>query len=376
MSAQHLALSDSALWVALPWAALAVLLALALLSAYQFVASWREARRYRAEGTAFQVGRSRLWLHERGEAHDDAPTVVLAAGLGHVAAVWGLVQPQLAATSRVCAYDRAGYGWSGRGYGPRTSGQIADELHALLHGASLAGPYILVGHSFGGLTMLEYALRYTDEVAGLVLVDALPPQLSVRDPGSFRFFVVWNRLHCSVLALATFLGITRLALALFGERVGPHWIEALPPGQRPEAQAAMLQRTYATAAAETLALPASVASLLERTSSGLTLHLPLVVLSHTRPDLFVGRMSPREVEQAERIWQEAQAALLRLSDESRLVAVPHAGHKIHLEAPEAVVAAVAQVIVRLQVARPVEASGAPVPPSAQGARPDDPTRLW
>ena len=115
------------------------------------------------------VGGYNLYVNCRGFG---APTVVLDAGLGVASDSWVLVQPEVAEFTRVCIYDRAGVGQSDVGPQPRTSKQIATELHALLNHSGVEPPYVLVGHSFGGLNMRMYASAYPDEVAGMVLVDA------------------------------------------------------------------------------------------------------------------------------------------------------------------------------------------------------------
>lgn len=104
-------------------------------------------------------------------------TVILESGLGAVSTYWSLVQPELVnrtgfSADRVCSYDRAGYGWSQRGEMPRTSAQIATELYDLLISANLSGPFVLVGHSFGGMNVRLFAAKYPRLVSGLVLVDA------------------------------------------------------------------------------------------------------------------------------------------------------------------------------------------------------------
>jgi pimeloyl-ACP methyl ester carboxylesterase len=108
------------------------------------------------------------------------PTVVLDAGLGEGLETWTKVQTQVAAFTRVCAYDRAGVGKSGPGLKPRTSGQIVSELRTLLSRAEIEGPYVLVGHSLGGLNAQLYAIEHPDEVAGLVLVDPTFPDMIAR----------------------------------------------------------------------------------------------------------------------------------------------------------------------------------------------------
>ncbi|HBB95028.1 MAG TPA: hypothetical protein DC054_06530 [Blastocatellia bacterium] len=103
-----------------------------------------------------------------------SPTVVFESGWEDWAPAWAIVQPRIAKWTRACSYDRAGTGFSDPGPMPRTSVRIADELHSALHNAGVKGPYILVGHAFGGDIVRTFADRYMREVAGLVLVDADP----------------------------------------------------------------------------------------------------------------------------------------------------------------------------------------------------------
>ena len=101
-----------------------------------------------------------------------SPAVVFDSGWEDWAPVWTIVQPEVTKWTQACSYDRAGAGFSDPGPLPRTSVRIADELHSALHHAGIRGPYILVGHAFGGDNMRTFAERYTPEVAGLVLVEA------------------------------------------------------------------------------------------------------------------------------------------------------------------------------------------------------------
>jgi len=103
-----------------------------------------------------------------------SPAVVFDSGWEDWAPAWAVVQPQVAKWTRACSYDRAGAGFSEAGPMPRTSVRIADELHAALHNAGVEGPYILVGHAFGGDNVRTFADRYMAEVAGMVLVEADP----------------------------------------------------------------------------------------------------------------------------------------------------------------------------------------------------------
>lgn len=119
----------------------------------------------------FDIGGFRLNLRCEGQG---SPTVVLDAGAGDTLATWDWVLPEIRKLTRVCAYDRAGLGKSDPGPKPRSSERIVAELHELLKRARVLPPYVLVGHSFGGLNARLYAARNPDEVVGLVLVDATP----------------------------------------------------------------------------------------------------------------------------------------------------------------------------------------------------------
>jgi pimeloyl-ACP methyl ester carboxylesterase len=110
-----------------------------------------------------------------------SPTIVLDAGLGNDGLIWGAVQPVLAKTTRVCSYDRAGFGWSDALPPPRDADHIAAELHGLLVAAKVDGPIILAGHSIAGMYIRDYATRYPTQVAGLIFVDASTP-LQNRNP--------------------------------------------------------------------------------------------------------------------------------------------------------------------------------------------------
>jgi pimeloyl-ACP methyl ester carboxylesterase len=119
-------------------------------------------------GKLVDIGGYRLHLNCTGK---NGPTVVLIAGSGDFSFDWSLVQPDISRFARVCSYDRAGLAWSDPGPTPRTMRQDAYELHTLLRAAGIKAPYVLVGHSIGGLIARVYGEQYPKEVAGMVLVD-------------------------------------------------------------------------------------------------------------------------------------------------------------------------------------------------------------
>jgi pimeloyl-ACP methyl ester carboxylesterase len=193
-----------------------VLFALAVAGAiYQAIATMRAERAYPPPGEMVDVGGYSLHINCVGQG---SPTVVLDAGSGGFSAQWVRVQREVSGTIRVCAYDRAGMGWSEMGPDPRDAKQITGELHTLLSKAGIEGPYVLVGHSFGGMYMKTYAARYPDEVAGAALVDSStdPDQFSQRpearesyEPQKQSFAVVPLLVRLGV-SLPARLGVVRL----------------------------------------------------------------------------------------------------------------------------------------------------------------------
>jgi hypothetical protein len=121
-------------------------------------------------GKMIDVGGRRLYIECTGSG---GPAVILQAGLGASSSSWAGIGPTVAATTTVCAYDRAGHGRSDEA-GPQDGIALATDLHALLKGAGVPGPYVLVGHSSGGPYVRVFAAQYPDEVAGMVLLDSQP----------------------------------------------------------------------------------------------------------------------------------------------------------------------------------------------------------
>ncbi|MCE7988404.1 MAG: alpha/beta hydrolase [Caldilinea sp. CFX5] len=157
------------LWL---WPLVAVLALLTTGVTYQLIGGLIDHQRYSAPGQLIEIGtdsrRQRLHIYCMGEG---SPTVILDHVADTNSMQWALIQPLVAAETRVCAYDRAGFGWSDPGPQPRDAKQNAYELHMLLRNAALPAPYLVVGHSFGANVSRVYAAHYPAEVAGVVLVD-------------------------------------------------------------------------------------------------------------------------------------------------------------------------------------------------------------
>lgn len=123
-------------------------------------------------GELIDIGTHRLHINCIGTGN---PTVIIDSGIGGFSLEWIKIQNRLADNLKVCSYDRAGYGWSDPGPRPRTTARISNELRLLLTAAKIAGPYVFVGHSFGGYNIRYFASKYPGLTAGLILVDSSHP---------------------------------------------------------------------------------------------------------------------------------------------------------------------------------------------------------
>jgi pimeloyl-ACP methyl ester carboxylesterase len=236
------------------------------------------------------VGGYKLYYSCSGQG---SPTVLLDAGLGETSSTWSRVQPEVAKLTRVCVYDRAGLGRSEKGPTPRTAMQLAKELQMLLVNAKIAGPYIVVGHSQGGLNMLMFAELYKSEIAGIVSVDGAPPDIGTRyqavlTPDQFdqyKALVSQNR-----------EGLTYDDLRVSGEQV-----QAAAP------------------------LP----------------NVPFIILRHGKDSQFPQGWPVAALEQA---WREAQEALAKSITQGKVVVAQESGHFIQVDQPQLVIDTISEIV--------------------------------
>lgn len=285
---------------------------------YEPLAEAADAKANPPPGKMVDVGGYRLHINCSGSG---SPTVVIESGWGDSSASWAWVQPEAAKTTRVCTYDRAGMGWSEASPMPRTAREFATELHTLLINAGETGPYVLVGHSLGGYTVLVYAHDYPAEVGGVVLMDAQAlPAAGVEaapapKPG-----------RNSLLALMARVGLTRLMAGPLGS------IKNLPPEARQGYKATSITpRSVQTFIDEGKGMSEGGAQARAVTSLGA---LPLIVLSRGKNQ--------------DAAWAASQAGYVKLSTDSQQFFADQSGHEIMIEQPEVAVAAIVKMVERLR----------------------------
>jgi len=299
-------------------------------------------------GRLVDVGGFNLHIHCTGEG---SPSIILDAALGGSSLSWSLVQPELAKLSRVCSYDRAGFGWSDAGPMPRTAGRIADELRTLLDRAGVSPPFLPVGHSFGGLVALIFAHRFRSQTAGLVLVDPAHAEDWVKPAPKEQVQIDRGVRLCRYGAITARLGLARVVAALVGlgqlslarglvkvtSRGGlsrqdeailaPVW--KLPPAVRPVLSQFWTKPQFFEALGSQIeAICESAAQVLAATANGFG-DLPLITISSTNPGDYRLRQQDR---------------MAALSTRGRHIMASDSGHWVPLDEPQIVIDAVKRIL--------------------------------
>ncbi len=297
--------------------------------------------KYPPPGKMVDVGGYKLHIQCEGQG---SLTVVMEAGLGDSSTIWARVWPGVAKTTRVCLYDRAGLGWSETSPKSRTAKIIVEELHTLLTNANIPAPYILVGHSIGGVYMRFFAQTYPNEVAGMILVDSSHEEQLQRAPEAFVTFEK-SSMQKMIRQMEMFKPLAAMGLfALFPSRVPAD--DLMPEDAKKAYQAIAAKGTsfLETIIAESKTIDESLAQVRE-TQIKTFGDMPLIVLSRGQGALPPDAGLPKEVvEQFDIGWQQMQMEIAALSSKGKRLVAEQSGHYIHLQQPRIVVEAIKEVI--------------------------------
>ena len=306
-----------------------------------------------APGKLVDLGGHRLHVNCSGQG---SPVVVVENGLGDFSFDWILVQDRVARFSRICTYDRAGYAWSDPGPKPRTFDQINLELRDALKKLGEKGPFVLVGHSFGGPVVRNFARIYPEEVAGIVLVDAAHEGLRVGIGGK-------NTMRLGQFAKGRAIPAPHEDMGASDKPSNPAtdpspapaeldgMYKVLPPTEQALQRWAQSQ-PYNNDAEDSQREWSDeyFGKLLAKPQAASLGNTPLIVLTRAEGGYGNDQDIPAAQMEQERI--EGQASLVRLSSNSTQVIV-HSGHNMELEAPEDVVAAIRRVVEAVRQHKPL-----------------------
>lgn len=300
-------------------------------SGYQALASSADLKTYPVPGQLIDVGGHHLHIYCMGQGE---PTVVMEAGMSGWSTDWILVQPEIAEVTRVCAYDRAGYSWSETGPQPRDSQQVATELHTLLSQSGINSKIILVGHSLGGLFVQYYARTYPEQIAGIVFVDSVHSEQSLRMNEDAREKYERNLRTLTwltrILAPTGLLRVTRQSETVI--------VDKFPDAYQNMARTVGFQsKAYRALDEEMASFQQSQAEV--RSSEPLP-DVPIVVISSSSLQDFPPGFSGDYMKS---LWDELQADLSK-SPTAQHITVENSGHYIHLDQPELVIETVIEMI--------------------------------
>ena len=295
-------------------------------------------KQFPPSGKWVQVQGHRMHLDCTGEG---SPTVLLDAGNGRMSLDWSFVQPELAKTTRVCSFDRPGYGWSDPVSTPRTGKNIVAEEQEILERAGERGPYLLVGHSGGGMYARLFAKYHPEAVAGMVLLDSAAVAADTFDPLEEFQNKQWQQFR--VMKWLATVGFLPIVGHIAGEDVIPEFVLKLSKNTQQIYLAGMARPFYFdTLAREGRELDSQQDEVWQELSSISTFGvMPLVVISAQST---VPNDATPQASEINAYLRESQKTLLNLSSSSRQIIAENSHHDIHLDEPEVVIKAVQQMI--------------------------------
>ncbi|HEY4010710.1 MAG TPA: alpha/beta hydrolase [Acidobacteriaceae bacterium] len=290
---------------------------LAATSLFNAVAVHLYSRSHPPAGQLAKVGQYTMHINCIGHG---SPVLVLESGLGDDSLVWANFQPQLAQTTEICSYDRAGFGWSDTRPAPRDADHIATELHQLLVDAAVTDPIILMGHSIAGLYIRDYASHYPSQVAGLIFVDGSSP-FQDKNPA---LATVGNGPPAPLIHALLVSGIPRVIGLCSG---GNHDAGYAFRKDRAEHVCSL---HFNSVSAELNSFDASSQQVLQSATYG---NIPILVISHDPAKQLPPHPAPSDIA-AQKAWSGMQSNLKSLSTNSRQIIATGSGHYVMIDRPD------------------------------------------
>lgn len=302
---------------------------------YEAVASSMAASQYSPPGTLVDAGDYRLHVQTVG---DKPMTVILEAGSGESSLSWGDIPKELSDDATVVSYDRGGYGWSEAAMSERSGDNVIRELHHALQELNLPGPYLLVGHSLGGMYTRLFAQTYPDEVIGLVLVDARPEDDEMRTAPIYAEENFQSKPPATVLSLLKRSGMLRLFQDVL--------LEGLVDK---EDRGLFINVTASPAYFRAVEEEGKLSKVVEDQIRGQDLgDLPVRVIARgVAPDYEAAGISSEASKEIEQIWREGQEGMLSISRNAELIIAEQSGHIVMKDQPELIIQVVRDLLKQL-----------------------------
>jgi pimeloyl-ACP methyl ester carboxylesterase len=323
---------------------------------YQRLGALKDRRRFLVRGSLFDVGEDRqMYLSQKGTG---SPTIIFESGIAATSQNWAHVQQLVSTLTRTVTYDRGGLGWSSASNSDRTPSNIVRELRTLLQLARVPPPYILVGHSFGGLVVRRFAAEHPDEVLGVVLIDPMRPEewppfnASQRGMLERGIRLAGIAVSCALFGLARLVitsllcrsgRTSRISSRIFSRAAGQHILDRITSeiGKMPRevwpivAAHWSTPQFYRSLAAHLRAVPASVREM--QTMKPIE-DIPVLLFTAGDAEPF------------------SSDALRRIGSSTQQIIAANSGHWIHLDEPDLVLEAIRSMINQVRSAVPEAAA--------------------
>ncbi len=296
-------------------------------------------------GKRVDSGGTQLYAMVKGSGNI---TVIFEPGVGFTSPIWWAIQEKIASQATTVSYDRAGYGWSNAGSFPRTVAQAVTELRGLLERLALRPPYVLVGHSYGGLMMAYFAKKYPEEVAGVILLDAVPLDNArfqkELPPAVFKNGVDKTRM-LGLYRILSKLGLFR-RFNLAAKLSLPEWVK------RPLLENYCKDKAIVASISEMTHLEESISQVRDLASG---LNVPLYVVTHSRKvhmeyyaQFGEATLPTAEAKHIEDLWEETYRQYLTWSPRSHWIVAEKSSHSIPLDEPDLVAELIQKLLQELR----------------------------